>query len=112
MVDYVNRPPKLVVRTRVGDLDMRPEEVSEIPGPVGLILFNSRLSTTSTMMKDVYKIHDMILKRIKGSFPDLQPVKTRAEVFHELIEDPGTDLVDWINVITGVNRPCNSDHAI
>ena len=112
VIGYANRPPKIVVRTRVGDLEMRPEEVSEIPGPLGLILFHTKLTSSSTTMETVYELHSTILKRIKGSFPDTQPVTTRAEIFDELLMDPGTEAVEWINPITGVTRPCRSDHAI
>ena len=94
VVAYAHRPPKLVVRTRIGDLDMRPDEVSEIPGPLGLILFHARMLTSSTSIEQAYTIHDEIMKRIKGVFPDTQPVLTRAAIFQGLIADPGTDLVD------------------
>ena len=112
VVAYVNRPPKLVVRTRVGDLDMRPDEVSEIPGPLGLILFHANLSTPSWNIEEIYAAHDSILKRIKGSFPDTQPVNSRAAIFLDLTADPGNEPVSWINAITGVNRMCHPDHAI
>ena len=112
VVGYANRPPKIVVRTRAGDLNMHPDEVSEIPGPLGLILFNTQLRSESTTVESVYEGHEAILKRIKGNFPDQQPVKTRAEIFAGLAFDPNNDAVDWINPITGSNNLCRPDHAI
>ena len=114
VVEYDNRPPKLIVRTRAGDLDMRTDELSEIPGPLGLILFYTQLTASSTTMESLYDMHATIMKRIKGKFPEVHPVKTRAEIFEDLFMDPGSPTVplEWTNPITGVNRPCRSDHAI
>ena len=52
------------------------------------------------------------MKRIKGSFPDQQPVTTRAEVFQDLMIDVNYDPVDWINPLTGSSLLCKPDHAI
>ena len=112
VVDYVNRPAKLVVRTRLGDMDMRPDEVAEVAGPVALILFGSQFVASAYTVDRLYEIHDTIMKRIKGSFPSMPPMTDPTEVYDDLVDDASLDAVEWINPITGVKRPCRPQHVL
>ena len=112
VVDYTPKPATLQVRTKIGIEEYRVEEVMEIPGPLGILLFNS-IYSTETRLEEVAREVQLIMHRIQGyEDQDLIPTTDIGEILADVCRLPSEQPVAWINPLTGMANQCSPQHAV
>ena len=102
----------LQVRTKTGIEDYRVEEVIEIPGPLGVLLFNANYPTT-TRLEEVHLEVALMMSRIQGDEDqDLVATTEIPTILENICEVPHDHPVTWINPISGLACHCSPQHAI
>ena len=112
VVQYTPKPAILKVRTKQGTEEYRVEEVMEVPGPLGILLFNANY-TTETRLEEVAIEILLLMQRIQGcEDQELIPSTDLVEIFADICPPPPDLPVTWINPLTGMVNHCTPQHAV
>ena len=112
VIDYTPKPANLRVRTKQGIEDYRVEEVMEIPGPLGILLFNANYST-ETRLEEVAVEVQLMVNRIQGcEDQDLIPTTDIREILADVCRLQSEQPVARINPLTGLANQCSPKHAV
>ena len=110
IVDYVNRPPVVSVRTKGGVVSVNLSEVFEVPPPIALLCHCQEWKTTTWNRERLLEAHQALLDQIRG-FDLLSPLDSILDHAFTGIGTPSTEPIAWKNTVTGKEELCRPFHA-
>jgi hypothetical protein len=110
IVDYVNRPPVVSVRTKGGVVSVSLSEVFEVPPPIALLFHSQEWKTAAWTRERLLEAHQALLDQIRG-FDLLSPLDSLLDHAFTGIGTPSTEPITWKNVVTGKEELCRPFHA-